>query len=309
MRERSEKAAHSTKLAQGLSNKEDKRSIYSTWIVRTQFTSEINKFPNDTCTHCHGLAEREAWKDEENIWNSQQYVTHKRYSSYAEPTHSSRVNEGISSFRVEEGDGEVLGELWLGIIQDGEGERHGGLPTLKCQLLIHREIVGTCSSTRSWEEGEGVRGKRESEEEEGGGQGRERVREREEGKGRKGRGRKGGKGESGRGRRRRMDGTKGGGRGAEGRRVEERRLRDTLTLMVSVHSPVVPLLVLTPTVTLPTVPPARTMVRDLGVPSRAVGKVGLNWKRPAPPSSSMIVTREERLVVERRGEAAVKGVG
>ena len=82
-----------------------------------------------------------------------------------------------------------------------------------------------------------------------------------------------------------------------------------LTLIVSVHSPVVPLLVLTPTVTLPTVPPARTMVRDLGVPSRAVGEVGLNWKRPAPPSSSMIVTREERLVVERRGEVAVKGVG
>ena len=100
-----------------------------------------------------------------------------------------------------------------------------------------------------------------------------------------------------------------GGRGTEGRREEERRLRDTYSLMVSVHSPVVPLLVLTPTVTLPTVPPARTMVRDLGVPSRAVGKVGLNWKRPAPPSSSMIVTREERLVVERRGEAAVKGVG
>ena len=66
-----------------------------------------------------------------------------------EPTHSARVNEGNSSFRVEERDGKVLGELWLRVTQDGEGERHGGLPTLKCQLLIHRKIVGTCSSTRS----------------------------------------------------------------------------------------------------------------------------------------------------------------
>ena len=89
---------------------------------------------------------------------------------------------------------------------------------------------------------------------------------------------------------------------------EERRIEGTCsTLMVSVHLPVVPSLVLTPTVTLPKVPPARTMVRGLGVPSRAVGEVGLNWKRPAPPSSSMIVTREERLVVERRGEVAMGG--
>ena len=105
----------------------------------------------------------------------------KRYSSYAEPTHSSRVNEGIPSFRVEERDGEVLGELWLGVIQDGEGERHGGLPALKCQLLIHREIVSTCSSTRSWGgrgreegrgsegEGRGGGGRRRKEGEEGGG--------------------------------------------------------------------------------------------------------------------------------------------
>ena len=87
-----------------------------------------------------------------------------------EPTHSSRVNEGIPSFRVEERDGEVLGELRLGIIQDGEGERHGGLPTLKCQLLIHRKIVGTCSSTRSWGEGEGkgMRGREGGKEEEEG---------------------------------------------------------------------------------------------------------------------------------------------
>ena len=49
------------------------------------------------------------------------------------------------------------------------------------------------------------------------------------------------------------------------------------------------------------------MVIGLGVPSRAVGEVGLNWKRPAPPSSSMMVTREERLVEERRGDVAVRG--
>ena len=200
-----------------------------------------------------------------------------------EPTHSARVNEGNSSFRVEEGDGEVLGEFGLGVIQDGEGERHGGLPTLKCQLLVHRKIVGTCSSTGSWGRKEGRKGGEVVRKE--GEKGRGRRKDRREREGRRW-------GE--------------GGQRDEGRKKGELRAH-AHTLMVSLHLPVVPLLVLTPTVTLPTVPPARTMVRGLGVPSRAVGEVGLNWKRPAPPSSSMIVTREERLVVERRGEVAVGG--
>ena len=119
-----------------------------------------------------------------------------------EPTHSARVNEGNSSFRVEEGDGKVLGELWLGVIQDGEGERHGGLPTLKCQLLIHRKIVGTCSSTRSWGEGREEEQEGGEKEEEGGG--RERRREEEEGEGGEEKG--GGGGGKGRGK----------GRGTEG---------------------------------------------------------------------------------------------